>query len=231
MTRNPTAVLFDACSTLLEVDTLRFEHRLARDGWPVFGLHAAVWEVTTGTAHDATAAGVHTGGPTWLPALGETLGVPVEALVAAWESEDGRANLWGRAIEGALPCLTALLRRGYRVGVVSNADGRIRDALALAGLADALEVIVDSAVVGVSKPDPGIFVHALDELELEAGEVWYVGDSAIFDVPSARDAGLTPVLIDHAGRLQVDATPKVASFGELLQVLGSRGSLVQRRAT
>ena len=56
----------------------------------------------------------------------------------------------------------ALRGRGYRVAVVSNADGRVRGLLEAAGLAPLLEFVVDSAEVGVEKPDPRIF-HAATE--------------------------------------------------------------------
>jgi HAD superfamily hydrolase (TIGR01509 family) len=212
------AILFDACSTLLEVDTLRFEQRLAGSGWPVFGMRDAVWAVTTGTSHDAT-AGTHSGGPSWLPALSGLLGVPVEALAQTWDVEDADMNLWGRAIEGAASVLASLREQGYQLGVVSNADGRIEDALSLAGLIEYLDVVVDSAVVGVAKPDPRIFDHALDALSVSPHDACYVGDSAIFDVPAARGAGLAVWLIDHTGRLDLDHDKVVRTYPELLDDL------------
>jgi putative hydrolase of the HAD superfamily len=63
-------------------------------------------------------------------------------------------------------------------------------------------VVVDSAVVGVAKPDPAIFGIALEALGVPAsGTVLHVGDSLRYDVAGALAAGLEPVHLDpHAGR-------------------------------
>ncbi|MGH3191342.1 MAG: HAD family hydrolase [Streptosporangiaceae bacterium] len=61
-------------------------------------------------------------------------------------------------------------------------------------------VIIDSAVVGVAKPDPAIFRIALDALGVPpSGTVLYVGDSLRYDVAGALAAGLQPVHFDPYG--------------------------------
>jgi len=61
-------------------------------------------------------------------------------------------------------------------------------------------VVVDSAVVGVAKPDPAIFGIALDALGVPAsGTVLHVGDSLRYDVAGALAAGLEPVHLDPHG--------------------------------
>ena len=61
-------------------------------------------------------------------------------------------------------------------------------------------VIIDSAVVGVAKPDPAIFAIALKALNVPAGpNVLHVGDSLRYDVAGARAAGLQPVHMDPFG--------------------------------
>src|SRR3989304_4266136 len=52
--------------------------------------------------------------------------------------------------------------KGYVVGVISNSDGRLETLVRDAGLAGPLDVIIDSRVVGVEKPDPRIFYLALE---------------------------------------------------------------------
>ena len=56
--------------------------------------------------------------------------------------------------------------------------------------------IVDSTVVGVSKPDPRIFDIALDAMGVAPEDAWYAGDTPAFDVVGARAAGLRPFLVD-----------------------------------
>ena len=60
-----------------------------------------------------------------------------------------------------------------------------------------MRVVVDSHVVGVAKPDPLIFDHALAYFDgIERQRIAYVGDSVTMDVAAARAAGLHPILLD-----------------------------------
>jgi putative hydrolase of the HAD superfamily len=97
-------------------------------------------------------------------------------------------------------CLEALaaLRGRYRLAVLSNSDGRVAARCAAMGIADGFEMILDSALLGVSKPDPAIFRVALDRLGLPAGEVVSVGDSFRNDVASPASLGLRTVYVNAA---------------------------------
>ncbi len=59
-----------------------------------------------------------------------------------------------------------------------------------------VEAIVDSTVVGVSKPDPRIFQPALDALGTAADRTLYVGDTVHADVRGATAAGMPVVQLD-----------------------------------
>jgi FMN phosphatase YigB (HAD superfamily) len=60
-----------------------------------------------------------------------------------------------------------------------------------------MRCIVDSHVVGVAKPDPAIFDHAVPFFaECDRSRIAYVGDSVTMDVGAARAAGLHPILLD-----------------------------------
>jgi HAD superfamily hydrolase (TIGR01549 family) len=109
--------------------------------------------------------------------------------------EHRRANLWSERAEGAAEVLTTLRGRGYRTAVVSNADGRVRGLLEAAGLSPLLEFVVDSAEVGVEKPDPRIFHAATGRLGLPPAECAYVGDIYEIDVVGAERAGLSAILV------------------------------------
>ena len=98
------------------------------------------------------------------------------------------------------------------MGVVSNSNGTVEGDLRSVGLCYVpdgagpppegipMGVILDSAVVGVAKPDPGIFRIALDALRVPAdGSVLHVGDSLRYDVAGALAAGLQPVHMDPYG--------------------------------
>ncbi len=136
--------------------------------------------------------------PFFLDAILGGLGLEEESArkgVSAVAAEHARANLWSRAGEGAAETLSTLRDRGYRIGVVSNADGRVRALLESAGLSSFLEVVVDSFEVGFEKPDPRIFLAATDRLGIPASECVYVGDIFSIDVLGARRAGMRAILI------------------------------------
>jgi putative hydrolase of the HAD superfamily len=82
-------------------------------------------------------------------------------------------------------------------------------------------VVVDSAVVGVAKPDPAIFGIALEALGVPAsGTVLHVGDSLRYDVAGALAAGLEPVHLDPHGFCPApDGHRHVRTLAELAQHL------------
>ncbi len=89
------------------------------------------------------------------------------------------------------------------MGVVSNASGQIESMLAREicqvgpGAHVEMRCIVDSHVVGVAKPDPAIFDHALPHFaEFDRSRIAYVGDSVTMDIGAATAAGLHPILLD-----------------------------------
>ena len=71
-------------------------------------------------------------------------------------------NLWSRVRERTLETLEELRRRGFRLAVISNADGRVEALLEQVGLRSPFEFVIDSQVVGLEKPDPRIFRLGLE---------------------------------------------------------------------
>jgi HAD superfamily hydrolase (TIGR01509 family) len=69
---------------------------------------------------------------------------------------------------------------------------------ALVPLAELFEVIVDSSEVGMRKPNPAIYLHALDLLGGVAPERAVFLDDAPGNVAGARRAGLHGILVDAA---------------------------------
>jgi putative hydrolase of the HAD superfamily len=114
------------------------------------------------------------------------------------------AHLWRWPIPESLQALGALSAAGVPMGVVSNASGQIEAELRRSGICQTggglgaeVRVVVDSHVVGVAKPDPAIFDHALGHfVEFDRSRIAYVGDSVAMDVAASTAAGLHPVLVD-----------------------------------
>jgi len=156
-------------------------------------------------------------------------GVPDELRTDAHDhlaSEFAVAATWTRRAPGAASGLRALAATGVRLGVVSNADGTIEQQLRDTevvqvgpGAGIEVECVIDSTVVGISKPDAGIFRLALDAMGLAPEDTWYVGDMPAFDVAGARRAGIRPFVMDPY-QLHLDAGyDRVSSLTELAERL------------
>ena len=121
------------------------------------------------------------------------------------------------AFADAAPALDALAAQGRRLAVVSNWDVSLPPVLLRLGLAGQLELVVHSAGVGASKPDPRLFLVALDRLALPPDECVHVGDDPVNDCEGAARAGLRAILVDR-GR-PASKPGRVRSLGELPALL------------
>ena len=113
---------------------------------------------------------------------------------------DGRASaLWRMVMPGVPEALGRLQRRGLTLAVISNSDGTCAKSLEDAGLLGYLSFVIDSADVGVEKPDPRIFEIALARCGADPRRTLYIGDLYHADVVGARRAGLHALLLDPYG--------------------------------
>jgi putative hydrolase of the HAD superfamily len=112
------------------------------------------------------------------------------------------------AIGSSAPVLARLARR-YRLGLVSNFYGNLETVCADVGLDGLFTVIVDSARVGCTKPDPRIFHRALDGVGVAPGEATFVGDSPTRDMAGARGVGMR-----HVWLVPPDARPTACCPGD-----------------
>jgi putative hydrolase of the HAD superfamily len=103
--------------------------------------------------------------------------------------------------EANAPILERLARR-YRLGIVSNFYGNLATVCDNAQVRRYFGVIVDSARVGLSKPDPRIFVTAVEALGIEPGRAVMVGDSLARDMAGARSAGMAHIWLTPAPERQ-----------------------------
>jgi putative hydrolase of the HAD superfamily len=108
-------------------------------------------------------------------------------------------SLWRVVRPGTREALAEFRRQGFRLAVVSNAVGNIEADAARFGLAPFFDVIIDSHVVGVAKPDPRIFQLALQRLGVAPQEALFAGDMYSIDMLGARSAGIAGKLVDVLG--------------------------------
>lgn len=88
------------------------------------------------------------------------------------------------------PLLEELRKQGRRLGIVSNFYGNLESILHGEGLRELFDVVVDSGVVGVEKPDPRIFREAMEALGIDARDTLMVGDSRARDMRGAEGLGM-----------------------------------------
>jgi len=78
--------------------------------------------------------------------------------------------------------------------------------------------------IGISKPNPKIFLRACEALDLPPALTMYVGDHPVKDVDGANAAGLITVLVDRKGRhagTPCETKPRhtISDLGELLHLI------------
>jgi putative hydrolase of the HAD superfamily len=92
--------------------------------------------------------------------------------------------------------LESLRHHGLKLGLVSNAldpPWLLHRDLAEAGVAERVDVAVFSSEVGRRKPDPAIFLEALEALGVEPSAALFVGDRLYEDVRGANEVGMRTV--------------------------------------
>ena len=105
-------------------------------------------------------------------------------------------DLYARTVEQtarSLKVLQTLKDQGVPMVLVSNFYGNMPVVLHEFGFDGLFVKVVESAVVGIRKPDPRIFLLGVDALGLKPEEVTVVGDSLDKDIFPAHEAGCQTV--------------------------------------
>lgn len=102
-------------------------------------------------------------------------------------------------IEGVIPMLNDLKKKGYYLGVISNWNSNLEKDLAALNIDKYFDTIISSESVGVEKPNTKIFLEALGQFSPD--ETLMVGDLYYFDVLPALSIGMEAVLFDSVGCL------------------------------
>lgn len=127
-----------------------------------------------------------------LEAYGATPEPSLVAAMAALERTFVATDMY--LFEDSLPVLRELRRRGVRTAIVSNCSHETPALIARLGLADEVDEVVLSFEVRSAKPDPGIYLAALERLGAAAGEAVFVDDQPAF-CDGAAAVGLSTMLI------------------------------------
>ncbi|HEY7660597.1 MAG TPA: HAD family hydrolase [Actinomycetota bacterium] len=112
-------------------------------------------------------------------------------LEAAGHRDEGRAGALAGLVSGfledgvhlwddSIPLLRHLREREISTAVVSNCDHGTRPVVERLGLPEEVDAVVLSFEAGVAKPDPGIYLAALEALGSEPGDAAFVDDQIAY---------------------------------------------------
>ena len=111
-------------------------------------------------------------------------------------------NLWCRVPDGLGESLDAIRALGVKTAVISNSEAVLERLFRDLGIREHFDLVVDSGVVGVEKPDPRIFRIALDRFGVAPARALHLGDVYATDILGARAAGVRCALIDPYGHYE-----------------------------
>ena len=133
--------------------------------------------------------------------LEEKIRIELEFLGLSEYQQDVVSDLYAITCEETARSREVLLqlKQSYPMVLVSNFYGNIATVLKEFSLDGIFDTIIESAVVGVRKPDPRIFTLGVEALGLNPDEVVVVGDSMDKDIIPAGKAGCHTVWFKGEG--------------------------------
>ena len=149
-------------------------------------------------------------------------GVPPESLdeICALRLEYVRRSLVPRP--GVVETLRALRERGQLVGLITVCTEDVETLWEGSELAGLFDAEIFSSKLGVSKPDPRIYLACCEALGVEPHEAVFVGDGANDELAGARRVGMEAILIHRPGEGPLWAEledwdgPRVTSIPDVL---------------
>lgn len=188
----PAAMLIDLYDTLVwgEWPSLR-DAMAARIGVTSSDLQAA-YERT----RPSRGVGAYDGAAEDMASVLAELGLePDPALVEdLLETERTSLEIRVHLFDDSIPTLRALRARGIRTGLVSNCSRSTRPVVERLGLEEEVDAVVLSFEIGAAKPEPAIYLHALDRVETSPGDAAFVDDQLVY-CDGASAVGMRTYLI------------------------------------
>jgi putative hydrolase of the HAD superfamily len=129
---------------------------------------------------------------------------PLERLALVGQINDYSDNVL--PIPGGREALAGLKERGFLLGIVTDTIyplGRKMRWLDQVGVAEFIDVIACSTVVGAHKPEPEMYLNALQQVCLTPDESAFVGHDAE-ELDGARKAGIATVAVNYDPGVKAD---------------------------
>ena len=99
----------------------------------------------------------------------------------------------------------------YRLGIISNFDGRLRRILRDLGIAEFFDPVIISSEVGAEKPDAWIFKQALEHAAVAPEAALHVGDDPVRDWEGAAAVGLHVFQLDRPNNSLSDLVARLTA--------------------
>jgi putative hydrolase of the HAD superfamily len=228
LTGTYSAIVFDCADTLLRMDPSRAE--IFRDAAAIAGLVLPIEAVER--AYDIVdfaikmrSSKLHSPEAklefyhSINAALCNALGIQrsLSALHPLLLAEFRRRKQWRpfADVDGALRRLATQVP----LYVLANWDSGLPGVLRDVGLDGFFRDVASSEMLGSEKPEQACFEAFLAQDSLDPSKTVYVGNEYLADVVGARAAGLTPVLLDRADRMQSADCIRISSLADLANVL------------
>jgi putative hydrolase of the HAD superfamily len=114
------------------------------------------------------------------------------------------AGIWNdlnvRIYDDVIPALRKLREEGYKAGLITNTQSFALKQFEEIKFFDEFDYCTFSYDVGLLKPDPRIFRHSLERLDVKAEDAVMVGDNLRADVKGAEAVGMKGVLIKRPNK-------------------------------
>lgn len=120
------------------------------------------------------------------------------------------------AFEDVIPCLEQLKKQGNRLGVISNGDYHQQiEKLESINVKKYFDIIITSSVMGVSKPNPTIFIEASSQAGVPIHESYYIGDRLETDAIASQKAGMKGIWLNRKNKTSHSGVMVIHSLSEL----------------
>lgn len=122
--------------------------------------------------------------------------------------------------DDVLPTMKTLKNNGLILGLITSMKKEINLIARQLGLDPYLDFTITSSDVGAPKPEPPVFLAALEHANTRAAEAVYVGDQYGTDVVGARGVGINPVLLDRYDLFpETSDCPRIRTLTELPNII------------
>ena len=188
-----TALIFDLFHTL---SSIRHTHGPGDDTADILGIDSQKWREALFNQSEARLRGKITDPVKIIRDVSDKIdpNIPEETIIKAAKSRYSRfeKSLLAPA-DHVIDTLKSLRQKGYKTGLVSNADVMEVSAWEKSPLSSCFDFAVFSCHCGYVKPEPSIYNICINELGKQSNECVFIGDGGNNEHTGAKECGMRTV--------------------------------------